>query len=109
VGGEPRAVHLYCLDGAADDVLATWRERLGARMDLLPRNEAIRAGWFGPVAPRVLPRIGDIVGSARGTFAVIDSRTARPEGLRLLGLHGARSDAEQLVPLFAVLGRGRPS
>lgn len=107
VGGEPRAVHLYCKDGAADDVLAAWRERLGGRMELVLRADAVRAGWFGPVEDRVLPRIGDVVGSAVGGFAVVDSRTARPEGLRLLGLHGARSEAEQLVPVIATLGSAR--
>lgn len=107
VGGEPRAVHLYCAEGAADDVLAAWRARLGGRMELLPRNEAVRAGWFGPVVPRVLPRIGDVVGSAVGSSAVVDSRTARPELLRLIGLHGARSAAEQLVPLLVTFGARR--
>jgi hypothetical protein len=107
VGGEPRAVHLYCAPGAAGDVLAAWRERLAGRMLLLPRDEAVRADWFGPVQPRVLPRIGDIVGSAVGPFAVVDSRTARPELLRLIGLHGARSAAEQLVPLLATFGTRR--
>lgn len=106
VGGEPRAVHLYCEDGAAGDVLAAWRERLAGRMELLSRDEAVRAGWFGPVEPRVLPRIGDVVGAAIGATAVVDSRTARPEALRLLGLHGARSEVEQLVPLIATLGTG---
>jgi hypothetical protein len=106
VGGEPRALHLYCVDGAADDVLATWRERLGDRMELLTRDEAIRAGWFGVVEDRVRPRIGDVIGSAVGAIAVVDSRTARPELLRLIGLHGARSAAEQLIPLLATLGQG---
>ena len=104
VGGEPRAVHLYCEPGAAPDVLAAWRERLAGRVELLTRDDAVRAGWFGPVEPRVLPRIGDVVGSALGATAVVDSRTARPESLRLIGLHGARSEAEQLVPLLATLG-----
>lgn len=107
VGGEPRAVHLYTRDGAAADVLAAWRERLDGRMEVLSRDEAVRAGWFGAVEPRVLPRIGDVVGSALGSFAVVDSRTARPELLRLVGLHGARSAQEQLIPLLGCLGTGR--
>lgn len=105
VGGEPRGLHLYCRTGAADDVLAAWRERLGDRLELLSRQDAMAAGWFGPVHPRVVPRIGDVVGSARGTTAVVDSRTARKEVLALLGLHGARTDAEQLVPLLVTRGR----
>jgi hypothetical protein len=104
VGGESRALHLYCEPGATADVLAAWRERLAGRMELRSRAEAVRAGWFGPVSPHVLPRIGDVVGSALGAFAVVDSRTARAEVLRLVGLHGARSEVEQLVPLLAVRG-----
>jgi len=105
LGGEPRALHLYCRPGATVDVLQAWRERLGERFDLRTRDEAVAAGWFGPVEPRVLPRIGDVVGSARGAFAVVDSRTTRPEILVLLGLHGARSAAEQLVPLLVTRGQ----
>jgi hypothetical protein len=100
VGGEARALHLYCQPGAADDVLAAWTARLGDRMELATRAEAVRAGWFGPVHARVLPRIGDVVASAVGQVAVVDSRTARPEALRLLGLHGARTDAERRVPVL---------
>jgi hypothetical protein len=100
LGGEARAVHLYCEPGAADDVLAVWRERLGDQVQLVSRDEAVRGGWFGPVRPRVLPRIGDVVGSAVGRIAVVDSRRARPETLKLLGLHGARTDQERRVPLL---------
>ena len=100
VGGEARALHLYCAPGAADDVLAAWQHRLGDRMDLATRDQAVRAGWFGPVHARVLPRIGDVVVSAVGQVAVVDSRTARPEALRLLGLHGARTPAERRVPVL---------
>jgi hypothetical protein len=105
VGGEPRAVHVYCEPGAGVDVLAAWRERLAGRMDLVSRQEAVETGWFGPVDPLVRPRIGDVVGAAVGVSAVVDSRAARPETLRLLGLHGSRSEAERLVPLLAVFGR----
>lgn len=107
VGGEARALHLYCHPGAAGDVQAAWQARLGTRMDVLTRDEAVRAGWFGPVAPRVLPRIGDLVVAARDLIAVVDSRTARPELLRLIGMHGARTEDEQLIPLLVSPGRGR--
>lgn len=104
IGGEPRALHLYTEPGAAADVIATWRERVGDRMTVLPRDEAISQGWFGPVSPRVLPRIGDVVTAAGDGFAVVDSRTARPELLALLGLHGSRSAAECLIPLLVTPG-----
>jgi hypothetical protein len=106
VGGEARALHLYCRPGAVGDVIATWRERVGDRMAVLPRDEAVARGWFGPVAPRVLPRIGDVVTTATDRFAVVDSRTTRPEVLALLGLHGAATDAERLVPLLVTPGLG---
>ena len=107
VGGEPRALHLYCEPGAAPDVLAAWRERLDGRMDVRSRDDVVRSGWFGRVSPRVLPRIGDVVASARDSVAVVDSRTARPELLRLIGLHGARTDEEQLIPLLVTSGGAR--
>ncbi len=107
VGGEPRALHLYCEPGAAGDVRAAWRERLGTRMTVVERDEAVRAGWFGPVGPRVLPRIGDVIATAVDTFAVVDSRTARPELLRLIGMHGARTADEQRIPLLVTGGQGR--
>jgi len=106
VGGEPRALHLYCRPGAAGDVLAAWRERFAGRMEVVSREEAVLSGWFGDVVPRVLPRIGDVVASAVGRVAVVDSRTARPELLRLIGLHGARTPEEQLVPLLVTPGLG---
>jgi type I phosphodiesterase/nucleotide pyrophosphatase len=101
VGGEPRALQLYCEPGAVPDVVAAWRARLGDSMTVLTKAEAIEAGWFGPVAPHVRPRIGDVVTSAETAVAVVDSRTARPEILRLVALHGARTSAETEIPLLA--------
>jgi hypothetical protein len=103
-GGEPRAPMLYCVPGAAADVVATWRARLGNAMEVLPREEAVAAGWFGPVSPRVLPRIGDVVAAARGAVSVHDSRCQRPELMRLVGMHGARTPEETRVPLLVVPG-----
>lgn len=104
-GGEPRAPMLYCAAGAAGDVLATWRARLGDVMDVLSREEAVAAGWFGPVRPRVASRIGDVVAAARAPVSVHDSRCQRPELLSLVGMHGARTPEETRVPLLVVPGR----
>jgi hypothetical protein len=100
VGGEPRSLQLYCRPGAVADVAATWHERLGSTMTVLTREQAVGRGWFGPVADRVLPRIGDVVTSAVGPIAIFDSRTARPEILRLVAFHGARTPEETLIPLL---------
>ncbi len=105
VGGEFRSPQLYCERGATDDVLATWREALDSRAWVLSRDEAVGQGLFGEVTDRVLPRIGDVIVAMRDNFAVVDSRTARPQLLALLGLHGSLSPEEVAVPLLQVAAR----
>jgi len=102
VGGEARAVQLYCEPGASDDVLATWRERVEARAWVFSRDEAVRGGLFGAVSDHILPRIGDVIVAMRENFAIVDSRTARPELLALLGLHGSLTPQEVAIPLLHV-------
>jgi hypothetical protein len=100
MGGEPRARYLYLREGALDDVLAAWCERLGDGAVVCARDEAIDAGWFGPVTDRYRARIGDVVVAALADIAVVDSRRHSREA-RLLGHHGSVTAAEQLVPLLA--------
>jgi hypothetical protein len=100
LGGEPRARHLYARPGAAGDVLATWREVLGDRAWVLPRDEAIKEGWFGPVDPRMTDRIGDVVAALAGNFAAVATKT-EPGQSRLFGMHGSLTPSEQLVPALA--------
>jgi hypothetical protein len=97
LGGEPRARHLYARPGAAVDVLATWREVLGDRAWVLPRDEAIKEGWFGPVDARMADRIGDVVAAAAGSFAAVATK-AEPGEASLFGMHGSLTSAEQLIP-----------
>jgi hypothetical protein len=104
IAGEPRARHVYAEAGAADDVLATWRETLGQDFAVVPRGEAVEAGWLGPVVrPQVLPRIGDVLALGRGAGGVVrggvEAMTAR-----LLGHHGSLTADELLVPLAVVRG-----
>jgi len=105
VGGEPRSLQLYCEPGATSDVLVTWRERVGARAWVLSRDEAVGHGLFGPVSERVLPRIGDVIVAMRDNFAIVDSRTARPKLLALLGLHGSLTPEEMAIPLLQAAAR----
>ena len=105
VGGEFRSLQLYCERGATDDVLATWRERVDARAWVLSRDEAVGHGLFGTVSERVLPRIGDVIVAMRDNFAIVDSRTARPQLLALLGLHGSLTPEEVSIPLLEVAAR----
>jgi hypothetical protein len=107
LGGEGRFAQIYCEPGAGPDdgaALATrFADLLGDRAWVRTRDEAIAAGWFGPVEDRVLRRIGDVIVAGIGSFALVDSRTARPQVLELIGQHGSLTAAEQLVPLLALI------
>jgi Type I phosphodiesterase / nucleotide pyrophosphatase len=104
IGGEVRARHVYVADGAADAVLAAWRETLAERAWVVPRDEAIAAGWFGErVGDAVRPRIGDVVAAARGAAGVV-RRTVEPLESALIGQHGSLTPAEQQVPLLLATG-----
>jgi hypothetical protein len=99
LGGEARFRHLYCTGGAVADVVATWREVLGERAEVLTREDAIAKGWFGLVVPAVLPRLGDVVVASRGDFAVVSSADF-PYETTLVGLHGSLTADEMLIPLL---------
>lgn len=103
-GGEPRCPQLYCEPGRADDVLARWSQRLAGRATVASRQQAVAAGWFGAVRPHVGPRIGDVVVVCEPGLAVVDSRRMRPALLSLVGLHGAMTPQESLVPLLTLAG-----
>jgi len=104
LGGEARARHVYAEPGAASDVLARWQEILGERAWVVSRDEAIKAGWFGPVDPALTARIGDVVAAAAGNTAVIATR-GEPVESQLVGKHGSLTPAEQLIPLLAYTAR----
>jgi Type I phosphodiesterase / nucleotide pyrophosphatase len=99
VAGEPRARHVYAEPGAAADVLATWRERLGDRATVRSRAEAVESGWFGHVVSRVEPRIGDVVAACTGT-TVITRPATEPVLSELVGQHGSLTEDELLIPLL---------
>jgi hypothetical protein len=101
LGGEPRARHVYARPGAAADVLAAWTELIGDDAWVLSRERVISEGWFGPVAPELSGRIGDVVAAAAGSAAIVATR-AEPHESRLIGMHGSATAAEQLVPLLTL-------
>jgi Type I phosphodiesterase / nucleotide pyrophosphatase len=101
LGGDARSRHVYAEPGAAADVLVAWREVLGHRAWVVPRDEAIAEGWFGPVDPRVAPRIGDVVAASAGTSAIVATQ-AEPLESALIGMHGSLTPQEQAVPLLTL-------
>jgi hypothetical protein len=101
VAGDPRAVHVHARPGASDDVLAAWRTLLGDGFWVLPRDEAVSAGLYGPVVDdRVRPMSGDVVAVARGRGSVVDSRTTLPGLADLVGMHGSVTEDELVIPLL---------
>ncbi|HET7636524.1 MAG TPA: nucleotide pyrophosphatase/phosphodiesterase family protein [Candidatus Limnocylindria bacterium] len=103
LAGEPRARHVHTRPGAAETVLTAWRERFGERAWIASRDEAIGAGWFGPIVEEaVRPRIGDVVVAARDPIGIVQPHIA-PREARLVGHHGSMTPEEQLVPLLLSL------
>jgi hypothetical protein len=100
VGGEPRAVHVYTRPDQAQAVAARWSAVLGDHALVVPRADAVTAGWFGPVADHVEESIGDVVVAMRGRSTVVDSRTQTAASLQLVGVHGSLTSAEMQVPLL---------
>jgi hypothetical protein len=98
VAGEARFRHLYTESGATADVIASWRETVGERAIVALREEA-EDEWFGPIAPDVRGRLGDVVVAALDDFAVFSSRDF-PQELQLRGFHGSVTEAELRIPVL---------
>ncbi len=106
VAGEPRVRYLYTRPGAVPDVVDAWRAVLGTAAAVLTRDEAVATGWYGPVPPRHLARLGDVVVICRDRYAVLDGGRDLPGLARLVGFHGSATPDEMLVPLIVVRGNG---
>ncbi|MEU0571265.1 nucleotide pyrophosphatase/phosphodiesterase family protein [Nonomuraea sp. NPDC005983] len=105
LGGEARARHVYAEPGAAGDVLDAWREMFAGRAWVVPRQEAVEAGWFGPrVSAGWLGRIGDVVAVPYADLA-ITAPSRHPIEALFTGYHGSMTGAEQHVPLLEVSSR----
>jgi predicted AlkP superfamily pyrophosphatase or phosphodiesterase len=106
VAGEPRCLQLHLEKGeSADEHAERWRAREGSRVWVATRTEAIEAGWFGEVAPEVLPRIGEVLVAARKRVAYY----ADPDdgGRKMIGQHGSLSPDELNIPLLRLGAFGR--
>jgi hypothetical protein len=66
----------------------------------MSRDEAIAAALFGPVAPEVRDRIGDVLVAARSGVAYYDDRLVDKAPQKMVGQHGSLTDEERTVPLI---------
>jgi Type I phosphodiesterase / nucleotide pyrophosphatase len=102
VAGEPRVRYLHTEPDAAADVHATWTGLLDGWAQVYTREQAVATGMFGPVSPRHLARIGDVVVVCTGDAAVLATGHEPPETARLIGFHGAATEAEMAIPLVVI-------
>jgi len=104
VAGEARVRYLHTRRGARDDVIAAWRAVLGDLADVVSRDEAVAAGWFGPVPAEHLARIGDVVVICREDYVVLASKHEPDTVGKLVAYHGSMTPAETAIPLFVITG-----
>jgi hypothetical protein len=97
LAGEARFRHVYTRAGAADDVAALWSDQLGDRA--VVRTQDGIEDWFGPIAPEVRGRIGDVVVAALGEFAVFSTDDFAIE-LKMTGFHGSITEPELRIPVL---------
>ncbi len=101
LAGEPRMRQIFTAPGQAGAVAERWAERLQGHAEVVLRDQAIAAGWFGEVADHHRQRIGDVLAVARGNSKLTaPTRDGRISGLR--GQHGALTEAEMLIPLVVI-------
>lgn len=100
IGGEPRFRSLYLTSGSDPEAVShEVQQLLRKRAWVGTRDAAIDGGWFGPVAPGVAERLGDVLVVARGQSAfLLPSDSAQAQAM--VGHHGGLSDAERGVPLI---------
>jgi hypothetical protein len=101
VSGDMRGVQVHTRDGATAEVLAAWRETLGDAFWVVPQDEAIATGLYGPSLDAAFrARLGDLLAVALRDHQVADSRVLPPAVLHMVGMHGALTDDEIGVPLL---------
>ncbi|SFS39506.1 alkaline phosphatase family protein [Saccharopolyspora flava] len=102
IGGEVRVRQVYARPGARDDVLAAWRDTIGAAGAVMTGEQAIDEGYFGPVSAQMRPRIGDVLAIMRSGGVIRSVHEPGESALR--GHHGSLTAAEQLVPVLVTGG-----
>lgn len=105
IAGEPRVRYVHAHPGAEHDVLDAWRSVLGAAAHVVGRDEAVAAGWFGPVAQAHLARIGDVVAVCQDRYVVLATKHEHKRVGKLVAYHGAMNPEETAIPLIVHSGQ----
>jgi hypothetical protein len=100
VAGEARVRYLHTAPGARDDVIATWSSALGDNALVVPREQAVAEGWFGPISEEHLQRVGDVVVICTGDHVVLATRTDPAPVAAFVGFHGSATSTEMHIPLL---------
>ncbi|MBI3740703.1 MAG: alkaline phosphatase family protein [Chloroflexi bacterium] len=98
LGGEPRAMYLYCVHRGKDAARAYIEKELGDKFFILDSRAALDAGLFGggKPAPEARYRVGDLIVLPRENFILWE----RADAPTMLGRHGGLHEEEMLVPLL---------
>ncbi|WP_293697288.1 alkaline phosphatase family protein [uncultured Agrococcus sp.] len=106
IAGEARARQFHLEDpDFAEQAAKDLREEFGDVAWAVTRSDLVSSGWLGEVDPLVLPRIGDVLLAAKGTWAFYPGEGDPAMGM--VGQHGSLTDEELRVPLarFGVWSR----
>ena len=97
--GERRVA--YCHVHSPDDFIQKAKDWLGERADVMPSEQLVDEGWFGPGTPhaRFAERIGDVTLLMREHYTVKDWTPGEARHVHI-GNHGGTSEDEMLIPLI---------
>jgi hypothetical protein len=105
IAGEPRVRYVHTNPGAQDDVLDAWRSVLGGAAQVVTRDEAVAAGWFGRVPQAHLARIGDVVAVCQDQYVLLATKHEDKRVGKLVAYHGAMTAEETAIPLIVHSGQ----
>lgn len=102
-GGDSRTVYLYAQPGQADALLTYVQQRYGHVATALTRDQFIASGLpGGPVAPRFVSRIGDVVLLLHENWRIRTLYNAEQiKFTPLIGMHGGMTADEMYSTLIA--------
>ena len=101
LSGEPRSTYCYVRASCIDEFEAYVRAELADVVNLVRSEQLLADGWFGlgQPHPELCARIGDYTMQMLGRSTMRDLVIGERD-IRMNGMHGGITAAEQYVPLF---------